>query len=765
MSKNVMFRRDSRLIVIQVLVMALVGTLFVRLAWIQLAQGASYRTAAVGNSIREVVTPAPRGLMLDQAGRPLVANRSSLTVTADRVALAKQPDDGKAVLTAVAGALGTTYDDITARMRPCGTPGALKQPLCWNGPVGAPVVIGQDVAQKVGLQLLERRRNLPGIATGLRPVRAYPRPYSATAAHVVGYLGPINAKELAAADPDSGLGRTDEVGRSGLEEQYDVALRGTPGLSRVAVSRSGQQNITLADTKAVAGKNLVTNIDARLQGITEQHLQAAVDRARGAGLAGDSGSVVVVDVTNGHVLAMASYPDYDPLVWVGGISEPDYGALTAPTANNPLLDRSLQGLYAPASTFKIVSTAAAVAASESLTAKYDCPSWYSVGDQKFRNYKSKAFGTIDLARALEVSCDTVFYKLAFDQWQRDGGLTPGGPSAEFGVKQAQDFGLDRATGIDLPGESRGRIVGRVGKLAAYTEQKDAYCARATSGYPEVKNLQRANLLMAYAKDYCTSGGQYRAGDALNFAVGQGDTVVTPLAMTMAYAALANGGTLWRPQIARALVARDGRVDQRFSPIVAGKLSASDSTLDYIRAALTKTSLTGTTASVFAGFPLAAVGGIATKTGTAEVAGKSPTSWLASFAPANKPRYGVLCVVSEGGTGSGTCGPSVRAIYEALFGVTGSTVNLDKSVFPGGVPADVIPTVTSDGIPPVLPAATVLSPSVPPVAPEPSVPPTPPPPSPPAVPAKPVRPPGEAPVGVVPSGAMSARSGSLIFRSR
>ena len=730
-------RRDSRVIVIQVLVMALVGTLFIRLAWMQLVEGSTYRTAAVGNSVREVITPAPRGLILDQAGRTLVANKSSLTVTADRIALGKQRDGGKAVLTEVAAELGTTYDDITARMRPCGTPGALKQPLCWNGPAGQPVVIGENVPQNIGLQLLEQRRTLPGISTDLRPVRAYPRPYGASAAHVVGYLGPISEQELAGADPDSGLARTDEVGRSGLEQQYDTGLRGTPGMSRVAVSRTGQQNTTLEDTQAVAGENLVTNIDARLQGIVEKQLQAAVDRAHGAGLAGDSGSAVVVDVTNGHVLSMASYPTYDPQQWVGGISEQNYAALTAPSANNPLLDRPIQGLYAPASTFKIVSTAAAAAAGESLSSFVPCPASYAVGDQKFKNFESESYGAISLARALQVSCDTVFYKLAFDQWQRDGGLSPSGTPAEFGVHQAKEFGLDRPTGIDVPGEEHGRIVGRAAKTAAYNNQKDAYCARATNGYPEVKPLERALLLQSYAKDYCASGNQYRAGDALNFAIGQGDTVVTPLEMTMAYAALANGGTLWRPEIARALVGHDGTVAQQFKPDQTGKLSASDATLSYIRQALADTTRAGTATPAFKGFPLDKVGGVASKTGTGEVAGKGPTSWFASFAPANHPRYAVLCMVSQGGTGSGTCGPCVRAIYEALFGITGSNMNLAKSVFPGGEPSDGIPTVTSDGVKPVPPASPTPTTTPPTPAPLP--------------PARPARPDGEAGVGVVAGG--------------
>mgnify|MGYP000896966209 CR=1 FL=1 len=690
-------RRDARIIVLQVLVLALVATLFLRLAWMQLGDSAQYRTAATSNSTREVVVPAQRGLILDQMGRPMVANRSGLSVTVDRAELARQPDGGKEVLTALANKLGTTRDALVDRMKPCGTPGAPKQPLCWNGPRERPVIVAEDVPQEVGLQLMESEGAFKAVRTELTPTRSYPKPYGINFAHVAGYLGPMNSDEVAALDEESQAALANSpIGRSGLEQQYNDVLSGRPGIQQVSVSRSGKVTDTLRDEPAVAGENLVTSVDAKLQALVEQQLAAAIARGRDQGKPSDSGTIIVSDVNTGRILALASAPTYDPKIWVGGIKESEYVSLTDPKKGNPLLNRATQGTYAPASTFKVVSTTAAIKAGYNPNSTYACPSSYNVGGQAFRNYESHSYGSIDLARALAVSCDTVFYKLANEMWLKDGGLNPSGNPTEAMYNAARDYGLGKQTGIDIPGESSGRVVGREQKKADYLERKDDFCRRATEGYPEVKPADRAALLQSYAKDFCAEGDKFRAGDALNFAIGQGDTVVTPLQMNTLYSAIANGGTLWRPSFAKAAVSRDGTVSKQFDPVSNGRVDASDSTLSFLRKALSETTTDGTASNVFRGFPLGQVP-VAAKTGTGEVVGKASTSWFASFAPANAPKYAVTCMVSQGGTGAGTCGPSVRAIYEALLGVNGMSASPSKSILAGGKPNTKLPGVTSDGI--------------------------------------------------------------------
>lgn len=689
-------RRDRRLILIQVLVMSLVGTLLVRAAWMQVAEGTNYRNAASGNSVREIVTPAQRGLIVDQAGRPLVANRASLTITIDRHELDRQKDGGKGILTNLSQRLGVSYDELVNRMKPCGTPGALKQPQCWNGSPNAPVDVATDIPQAVGLGIMEQSRSFPGVSAELRPARSFPKPFGASVTHVAGYLGQVTQAELADIPQDDPKSKIELIGRSGLERQYNDVLQGTPGLQRVGVTRSGSVSGVIEDEPAVAGSNLVTNLDAKLQGVTEQALAAAVADARKRGLPADSGAIVVSDVNTGRVLASASAPTYDPEVWVGGIKENDYRKLTDAKHGTPLLDHAIGGVYPPASTFKVIPTAAGLESGMySQTGTYACPSSYAIGGQQFHNYESESYGMITLAKALAVSCDTVFYQMAHKMWNQDGGLVGQPDKQELILNMARGFGLSKKTGIDLPGEADGRLVGRQAKLDLFTERRDDYCKRAQDGYPEVQPQAQAQLLQAYAKDFCAEGDKFRAGDALNAAIGQGDTLVTPMQLNMMYSAIANGGTLYQPQVARALLGRDGQVEKSIDPAPIGKLPVKPESLDYIRSALAKTTISGTAHNVFLGFPHSKIN-VAAKTGTGEVAGKKTTAWFASFAPYDKPQFAVTCVVSQGGTGAETCGPAVRKIYEAIFGISGDTVDPDKSVLTRGAAFGDIPAINTEG---------------------------------------------------------------------
>ncbi|HPJ19718.1 MAG TPA: penicillin-binding transpeptidase domain-containing protein, partial [Actinomycetota bacterium] len=279
----------------------------------------------------------------------------------------------------------------------------------------------------------------------------------------------------------------------------------------------------------------------------------------------------------------------------------------------------------------------------------------------FTNYETRAYGPMSLARALSVSCDTVFYRLGYKMWKRDGGLEATQPE-EHVVRTARDFGLGSTTGVDLPGESAGSVPDREQVRSEFEQSRDDYCARARTGYPEESNRARARLLKAYARDYCRSGDQYRAGDALNTAIGQGRSLVTPLQLATAYAAIANGGTRVTPHLATGF--ENGTT---IDPAPRGTVSARPATLAYVRRALATTTVTGTASGAFLGFPLDQYP-VAAKTGTAEVAGKQSTSWFASFAPADDPEYVVVVNVDQGGLGAATSGPVARAVYEQMFGI-------------------------------------------------------------------------------------------------
>lgn len=693
-------RSTLRLVVLGVLVLSLIGTLMARLFYLQLVAGESYRAAAASNSTRDVVTPAVRGLILDQRGRPLVANRISLVVSIDRTVLERQEDGGEQVLARLGEALGQTPSGIAMRLMPCGTEGAPKPPTCWDGSPYQPVPIAKDVDPETALQIMERRGEFPGVTAQLEAVREYPAPYDVNVAHTLGYVGPVTQEQLDAQGESTDPARLrirDLVGRNGLEAQYDTELRGVPGITTLAVDTAGRVTGTVSETEAVPGNYVVTNIDANLQKVVEDQLVAAVERARSFGNAGDSGAAVVIDVKTGGVLAMASYPTYDPNIWVGGITTADYEELLESQA---LSSNAFQGTFAPGSTFKVVTTAAAANEGYNLFDTYNCPGSYEIGSQTFRNFESEGFGPISLARALEVSCNTVFYRIADEMWLKGGGNDASTDAPDPIADMAAQFGLGERSGIDLPGEAAGLVSGRQEKERIWEERRDQWCADAQSGFPNTReeDPELADYYTALAKENCLDGFRWRNGDAINASIGQGDTSVTPLQIALAYAAIANGGTLYQPQVAKAIVSSKGEVIREFPPIARSQVDVADGGIEFLKETLPGVTANGTGASAFEGFPLEEIP-IASKTGSGQVYGDTTTTaWYASFAPADDPQYAVVMMVTEGGTGAATVGPSVRAIYDAIFGVTGSSIDPSASVLVGGGPSDTLPVVRPDGTP-------------------------------------------------------------------
>ena len=708
-------RSRLRLIVVQVLVFSLLVTLTGRLWYLQVLASADYRSAAAENATRQIITPASRGMILDSRGRPLARNRTALVVSISRTALLHQHDGGRALVAKVAKVIDKPFQEVWEKTRLCGSPGAPPAPRCFNGSPYQPIPVTDEADTQMALQIMERREDFPGVTAELTSVRDYPQPMHANAAHELGYLGPVTDEELAArsAGPRVGarnervLQRTDLIGRTGLEREYDDDLRGTPGIKTLTVDHQGAVSGTLSETEPKAGNYLVTTIDAQVQAVAEKQLRLAILRARPTGdinkgfakYKGDSGAVVVLDVRTGGIVAMASYPSYNPNIWTGGISEKDYKSITSKKHNYPNQSRAFQGEFAPGSTFKAISTPAAVKAGYSVNGTYPCPSAYPIGGALKGNYESEAFGMISFRRAIEVSCDTVFYKFAYETWLREGGLHPKKGTKDPFTQMAKAFGLGKTTGLDLPSEANGRIADRAWKQAYWKATKSFYCAKAKTGYPDVarKDPKRAAYLLQLSKENCVDGYAYRGGDAANFAIGQGDTLVTPLQLARVYAAVANGGTLVTPHIGKAIMSPEGKVIRTIEPKPAGRIPVSKSTLGWERGSLRAVTEHGTGYGPFfrAGFPLAKLP-IASKTGTAEVYGKQPTSWFATYAPATKPQYAVVMMVSQGGTGSGISGPSVAEIYKTLFGVKGSKVNLAAAVPPGGHPTKGLPTVAADG---------------------------------------------------------------------
>ncbi|MEU0095031.1 penicillin-binding protein 2 [Kribbella sp. NPDC006257] len=657
-----------RLFVIGVLVFSLLSTLFARLVYMQVLSSADYSQAATQNHTREVLIPAPRGTIVDAAGRTLVGNRVSLVITVDRSVLAKLPDaQQQAMLVRLAKVLGQKPADLKARTMLCGEPGASKPPACWNGTPYQPIPVAKDVSEQIAIEVMERREDFPGVAAESTALRAYPAPYGVNAAHMLGYLSPITTDELDALDKagqDSVGHRSDLVGRAGLERTYDAMLRGTPGVKNVVVDAVGYTTGVKSQTAPVPGSTLMTSIDARVQASVEKELRGAIMTARKQTdpvtkrkYVADSGAAVVMDTHTGQIVGMASYPTYDPGVWVGGISQRELDALYSPQAGTPLLSRALQGQLAPGSTFKPITTAAALANGYSTKTRLDCAPSFTVGDRKFKNYETTPFGMIGFQQALAISCDTFFYQIAYALWLREGGNSGDINVRDPLVEMAKSFGLGRPTGIDLPGEASGRIADRKWKKQYYDAQKDYYCKLADN-----PPAGTSSFLKQFSREFCADGYRYRAGDAVNFSIGQGDTTLTPLQLATVYSALSNGGTLWEPRVAKKVIGANGKA-KAIPPKVAGRLPVPASTLKFIDKGLLDTTRIGTAAWKFTGFPLDQVP-VRSKTGTAEVYGKQTTSWFATYTD----RYAVVMMISQAGSGSGASGTAVRHIYETLYNI-------------------------------------------------------------------------------------------------
>ncbi|MEP9361744.1 penicillin-binding protein 2 [Nocardioides sp. CN2-186] len=688
-----------RLFVIQALVFSLFATLFVRLYYLQVVSGDQYHAQATSQSLREIVVQPERGLIVDDMGRPLVANRTSWVVSVDRTMLDKMTEHQQGVLIdRVAGVLGDPAAGIRAKLATCGDPGA-KVGTCWNGSPYQPVPVATDVRKTVALRILEQPEDYPGIVAEQQSVRAYPRPYGINLAHVLGYLSPITESEYdqAKADGDKSVNGASSVGRTGIEQEYDRWLRGMPGYKSVAVDSMGR---VLGDDDEVAGQpgdTLVTSIDAKVQGTVERQLADTIKLARSTydpvthkNYVADSGAAIVMEAKTGRIVAMASQPTYDPSEWVGGISKKQLARLYSTQADNPLLGRATQGQFAPGSTWKPFMTTGALSDDLGPDTRLGCTSGLQIGNRWFKNYESESYGNISFAEALNVSCDTFFYRVGLHFWQKYGSDEQDSKAKDPLGAAAHTFGFGEKTGIDIPGEASGRVGDRVWRASYYKSMKGYYCDMDHEG------TAKTPFLKLFAHEFCLEGDHFRQGDAANFTIGQGDTIVTPIQLARAYAALSNGGTLYAPRIGKAVVAPDGTIVKKIPPQVVGHATVTKAAIDYVNTALLGTlksdgAWNGTLAWKFGDFPLDQVH-LRGKTGSAEVEGKQSTSWVATY----DKNYVVVMMVTQAGTGSGTSGPAVRAIWESLYGIDGMTVEPSKAAIPGTTPPAALPTFMKDG---------------------------------------------------------------------
>ena len=634
----------------------LLAALLARLWFLQVLAGDRFAALADSTRLRTVVSAAPRGHILAADGRELVRNRPALALVADRQRLvddAGRPRDEEStrVVARLSLLLGIEGDELLDRIND-----RRYSPF-------RPVPVAVDVTEAVLLTVRQNQELFRGIGTDTIPVREYPE--GELAAHLVGYLGQVSREEL--ADPAFADYRGgDLVGRGGLEQAYEADLRGRGGQQVLVVNRRGAVIDVQSDRAAVPGLDLVTWLDLDLQRAVEEALAEGIVASRsilrtdGRLLPSTAGSAMVLDARTGGVLALASYPSYDPREFVGGVSVAYWERVNDPSQYQPLTNRPIAGQYPPGSVFKVASGAAMVEAGlVGPSTRVGCPATYTAADVTFRNWNPVAEAPMDLATALKRSCDTYFYDLSFRLWQQE--QRQDDPD-ELLQAVARRFGFGQRLGIDLPGEQAGVVPSRAWRQEFWLRYREGYCERAEAAAP-------GSLGRELLTDLCRFGGLWRGGDAVNLSIGQGDMLSTPLQVAAAYQAIANDGVLMRPTVGRELRTADGALVRTIDPEPLGDLGLTDAALRALRDGLERTVMEpgGTAVGAFAGFPLGEVP-VAGKTGTAERDPRVPYAWFAAYAPADAPEVVVVVSVEEGGGGSQTAAPIARRILEHHFGI-------------------------------------------------------------------------------------------------
>ena len=643
--------RRLRLAILGVIGLALLVTLVVRLWYLQVVTSEQFVAQAVGNIIRTVPEPAPRGRIFDVRGRELVGNRIVNVVTMDAFVLRDQI--GTAQRQRLALELARQLSRSGVLTKSVELTEALADPA--YGPFDRiPLAVG--VSDSIKVFLAERNEEFPGLEVVRRTQRVYP--YGDLAAHVLGYIDTITAEEIEARrNHPKRYSTVDEIGKSGVELAFEDILRGTPGWREIEVDNVGNVVRERGYRAPQPGTDVVLTIDADLQKLVEDELLRGLQEARGRQnesveetfetFTAPAGAAVVLDPRNGNVLAMASHPAYDPRVFIGGISEDEFEAFVHPASHAPLNNRAIQGVYAPASTMKPITSYAALStgllgpdgflgvAQTTEDSGYhvltDC-----IGECEFENPDRAPNGDVDLRMAITVSSDVYFYKLA-EQFSRRAGYD------EDQIQQtARDFGFGRTTGIALPFEHAGIV-------------PDA----------EIKRARNESNPEAFPDP------DWRTGDTINISIGQGDLGVTPLQLANSFTTFANGGLLYLPNISVGTVDPiSGETVNEIRPRLTSRIylpaDLRAPILDGMRGTTTlrTNERLGTAEIAFDGFPHDRWP-VAGKTGTAEVLGKADSAVFVGFGPLPEPRYLVTVLLEESGFGGEAAAPVVRRILEAI----------------------------------------------------------------------------------------------------
>ncbi len=609
-----MERSGSRLKILAFVVAFMFVALSTRLWFLQVLAGPQHDREARDNSLRTVATDALRGDILDRDGRRLVHNRISLEVRIKRDELG---DEAEATLAHLSEILGVPAQELGEE---------LDTKLYYSY---QPVPVAEFVQEQVYFKVREEPEKFQGVEVVEQSVRSYPQ--GPLAAHLVGWVGQINAEEI--DDPlFAGYGPSDLVGKAGIEATYERWLRGKPGEERFLVNSDGEVLREFDPRPAEPGHDLRLSLDLDVQRIVEDELAAGLQRARtvfdastGRNLAANAGAVVVLDPNTGGIVSMASWPTFRPSWFVKGLSPEQDHYLHASRAA-PSLSRATQITYAPGSAFKpFVALAALKEGRATMGGFYDCPAEYvHPGDESgtiFHNWDGVGAGSLSIAEGLKVSCDTQYYK-----WGSDFYFLDAQTNRQELQRRVKQWGFGQPTDVDLPAEAPGTVPDR------------KYVTEHRARYPD----------------------GWIPGIDILLAIGSGEMKATPLQVAQAYAALASG-KLCRPHLVSRIEDGEGRVARKIGGHCR-RIPYTEAELNYIREALRSVTTGGTASSVFSSCPLDVAG----KTGTAERPPFQDTSWFAGIVPAERPEYVVVATVEQGGFGAETAAPIVRNIMSRIY---------------------------------------------------------------------------------------------------
>jgi len=633
---------DVKITLFRTIIVFLLSLLALQTWRLQIVQGEESQERANRNRFRLVSIPAARGVIYDRQGRLLVRNIPSFIVSIVPADL--PPDREEEVIQRLASLLEMPVESQldSELSSPSQSPHLLGleqwfrpgiRDLIEEGRKNPflPVILAHDVPREVAFLIEEEHLDLPGVMVQIEAQREYIG--GPLLSHIIGYVGPIPEEEAESylERPGSDYEPNDLVGLTGVELTFEEELRGKKGRKHVEVDVAGREVRTVGSAiDPQPGYNLILTIDLDLQKEATEALQEGMTAA-----GSQSGVVVAMDPQTGEILALVSLPSYDNNLFMGGISFEDYQALQE-DPHRPLVDHALTGQYPLGSTFKIIGAAAGL--EEGIINRHtiiNCPGtiWlphrFAPEDpslaQPFHCWWKPGHGSLSVVSAIAQSCDIFFYKLA-GGYQDFAGL--GLPTLAY---YARLFGLGSPTGIDLPGENEGLIPSEDWKRLTY-------------------------------------GETWVTGDTYNMAIGQGYILATPLQILNASAAVANGGTLYRPQIVREVRDAEGKIVRPFRKEVIRQLPIAPENLALVREGMRAAVVWGTAWK--ANLPGVAVAG---KTGSAEYPGprdregKLPThAWFVAYAPVEDPEIALVVFIEGGGEGSVTAVPVAARILAGYF---------------------------------------------------------------------------------------------------